>query len=395
MISLTWKKLPKDVRKFLVLFSITGFSFSALIAAPTLGNLMNISLESVGWLFSLSSFLQALLSYFIGRKFEKLPPTYGLAISRGIFGIGSLLYGLCTSVWTFAVAQLFLSFADIFYPCLVMYERALFPPKQRENIYSLEFFMTESTKAIAYALFVFVFAPLMQGQSFLRSVFFMIFFANLFYSAAYLFILPRVESGSTVHSEHVVASTGLKVFLSIMLHQYLCFTAFNFSSFLIISYYLIDLFKMPAWSPFLFEMVFSATVASSIFWKGKVKSHPSFNLIFGASAIAANFLIWIIQNPVLFFASHVLMGIGFIFWFPAKETIKQQVAPRQLGRWEGFFQGLNILTRIFTPVASATVAARVGYSFVFVISALLFFAAIAISMPSVLWMKKNFSTEQV
>ncbi len=390
---MSWKRLPKDVRKFLLFFGINGFSFSALIAAPTLGNLMNISLENVGWLFSLSSLVQASLSYIVGRKFEKLPPTYGLALSRLIFAFGSIFYGLCTNVWTFAFAQMLLSFTDIFYPCLVMYERALFPPRQRETIYSLEFFMTEFTKVISYAMFAFLLAPFMQGQGFLRSVFFMISFANLFYAAAYIFILPKIESGSMVHSEHVVASTEMKTFLSIMLHQYLAFTAFNFSSFLIISYYLIDLFKLPPSSPFIFEMVFSAAVVSSVLWRNHVRTHPSFNLVFGSLVILVAFVLWTIPNAFLFFASHTLMGIGFIFWFPAKETIKQHVAPRQLGRWEGFFQGLNIFTRIFTPVVSANIASKIGYDFVFIVSSILFLLAILVSVPSIIWMKRNFRTE--
>lgn len=390
-----WKDLDRNVRKYLLFISISGFSFSSIIAAPTLGKLMNISMENLGWLFSISYVVQAILAYVFGKRFERISVNYGLFFARTSFAVGSLIFAASKGLWSFAIAQMFLSFTDIFYPCQVMYERAIFTPKYRENIYSFEFFMTEFLKTVSYFVFVFLLSPFMSGQGFLRVVFFMVFCMNVFYAFSYLKILPRIGNGMQVPEGHVVASTNLSTFLSIMFHQYLCNTAFNFASFLVISYYLIDYFKLGGSSPFLFEMIFSAAVASSIFWKKFIKSHPSMNFAIGIMLIVLSFVLWLIPNVYVFFASHVIMGIGFILWFPARETIKVHIAPRELGRWEGFFQGLNIFSRIFIPVISAYVATRIGYHWVFVVSAILATSSLVVSMPALIWMKRNYSSVKV
>ncbi len=390
-----WEDLDKNIRKYLLFIGISGFSFSSIIAAPTLGKLTNISMESLGWLFSISYIVQAILAYTFGKRFEGISVNYGLFFARTSFAIGSLIFALSKGLWTFAIAQMFLSFTDIFYPCQVMYERAIFTPKYRESIYSYEFFMTEFLKTLSYFVFVFLLAPFMSGQGFLRAVFFMVFCVNVFYAFSYLKILPRIDNGMQVAEGHVVASTNLRTFLSIMFHQYLSNTAFNFTSFLVISYYLIDYFKLGGSSPFLFELIFSGSVASSIFWKKFIKNHPSVNFAIGIMLIASTFLLWLIPNIYIFFISHVIMGVGFILWLPARETIKVHIAPRELGRWEGFFQGLNIFSRIFIPVVSAYVATRIGYRWVFVISAILAMSSLVVSMPALIWMKRNYSSVKV
>lgn len=383
-----WRTLPKEVKRYLVFYSISGFSFSAFIAAPTLGKVLNISIEELGWLFSFSYVVQAILAYFLGKKFESISVNYGYALAKIFFALGNLFFVMTRNVYSFVVAQLLLGVTDIFYPCQVMYERALFPPKKREEIYSAMFFITEFTKAIVYFFLVFVLSKQMNDAKFLTSVFLSIFILNVFYSFIFLKVLPRVQTGSSLHEEHVLAQYVNGSFLAIMLHQYLAYLSFNFSSFLIISYYLIEKFKLDSSSPFLFEMVFSATVAAFYPWRKKFNANPVRNLVLGSILIVLTFALWFVPNVYVFFGAHVIMGVGFILWFPAKETIKLSLSPRELGRWEGFFQGLNILSRTFVPVVSTQIAGKLGHRWVFVISALIFTASLLVSLPALRWYYK-------
>lgn len=380
-----WKNLPKEVKRYLVFYSITGFSFSAIIAAPTLGKVLNISIEELGWLFSFSYILQAILTYVLGRKFESISVNYGYALARTFFALGSISFVLARNVYGFVAAQLLLGITDVFYPCQVMYERALFPPKKREEIYSTQFLITEFTKAVVYFFLVFILSKYMKDLRFLSAIFFSTFVANIFYAFSFLKILPRVKSGSSLHEDHVLATSVNGPFISIMLHQYLAYMAFSFSSFLIISYYLMDHFKLDSSSPFLFEMIFSASLVVAYPWKRKVNNSTIRNLIIGSVLIIATFALWFVPNVYVFFASHVIMGFGFILWFPAKETIKMSLSPRELGRWEGFFQGLNIFSRTFVPVVSTQIAGRLGHRWVFLTSAFIFTASLLSSIPAMRW----------
>jgi len=384
-----WKVLPKDVKKYLLLSTISGLSFTAIIASSTLGNLLDFPIEKVGWLFSFSFAIQALLTYFFGRRFEKVSPNLGLFWARVLFSFGTLIYAVCTNVWLFAFAQILVSFVDVFYPSVVMYERAVFVPKYRESTYSLMFFFTESSKAVVYFVFVFILSKYVSGVAFLRIVFLLLFVINVFYAFSFIRILPRVNRGSDLHQDHVYKPTSNKIFLRLMIHQYLAFTSFGFSSFLIISYYLMDYFGLNSNSPFLFEMIFSTTVATSIVWKARLKALADVNLSVGLCLLGGSFLIMMYPNVYLFFAAHVIMGIGFILWLPAKETIKTTISPRELGRWEGFFQGLNIFTKVFSPVVSATMATRIGYKYVFMLSGVLLLCSWLVAIPAIRWYRQN------
>ena len=386
---MAWKVLPRDVKKYLILSTISGLSFTAIIASSTLGNLLDFPIEKVGWLFSFSFAIQALLTYFLGRRFEKVSPNLGLFWARILFSFGTLIYALCTNVWLFAFAQILVSFVDVFYPSVVMYERAVFVPKYRESTYSLMFFFTESSKAVVYFVFVFILSKYVSGVAFLRIVFLLLFVINVFYAFSFIRILPRVKRGSDLHQDHVYKPTSAKIFLRFMVHQYLAFTSFGFSSFLILSYYLMDYFGLSSNSPFLFEMIFSTTVATSIVWKAKLKLPADVNLSVGLCLLGGSFLIMMYPNVYLFFAAHVVMGIGFILWLPAKETIKTTISPRELGRWEGFFQGLNIFTKVFSPIVSAIMATHIGYKYVFMLSGALLICSWLVAIPAIKWYKQN------
>ncbi|AJC74571.1 MFS transporter [Pseudothermotoga hypogea DSM 11164 = NBRC 106472] len=383
-----WKDLPKGIKLYLLFYSVSGFSFSALIAAPTLGKVLNISIQELGWLFSFSYIFQAILTYVLGRKFESISVNYGYALARMFFALGSILFVLARNVYGFVAAQLLLGVTDVLYPCQVMYERALFQPQKREQIYSLQFLITEFTKAIVYFFLVFILSKYMKDLRFLSTIFFLTFLTNIFYAFAFLKILPRVQSGSSLHEHHVLATSVNGPFISIMLHQYLAYMAFSFSSFLIISYYLMDRFNLDSSSPFLFEMIFSASVVTSYLWKRKTRNNTVTNLVIGSVLIIVTFALWFVPNVYVFFASHTLMGLGFILWFPAKETVKISLSPKELGRWEGFFQGLNILSRTFVPVVSTQIAGRLGHRWVFLTSAFIFSASLLSSIPAVRWFYK-------
>ncbi|WP_231848612.1 MFS transporter [Thermotoga caldifontis] len=384
-----WKNLPKQVKRYLLFYSLSGFSFSAIIAAPTLGRLLNISIEDIGWLFSAVYVFQAILTYFLGKKFETISVNYGYAIARTFFAIGSLSFIFTRNVYAFVVAQLLLGVTDVFYPCQVMYERALFSPKQREEIYSMQFLVTEFTKAVVYFLLVFVLARQMKDLRFLTFIFGSIFVANLFYAFSLVKVLAHVETGSSLHESHVLAGNTNGAFISMMLHQYLAYLSFSFSSFLIISYYLMDHFKLDSSSPFLFEMIFSISVVVSYLWKKRLNSSSVRNLVVSSVLIILVFVAWFVPNVYVFFISHTVMGLGYILWFPAKEHIKMSLSPRELGRWEGFFQGLNILSRTFIPVLSTQIAGKLGHRWVFLTSSLIFTASLISAIPAMRWYRRH------
>jgi len=379
--NLTWKEIPRSLKSYIFLSAIGGFSFLTYIVSPALGSLLSFSLEDVGWIFSVSYAFQAVLTYALGKNFERRSPNIALFLSKIFFAVGNILFAMTTKILTFIVAQLFVSFMDVFYPSVVMYERAIFLPRHREKLYWFLFTFSDMVKAVGYSLFVFILAPNLSGLSFYRTVFLVIASANIFYALSFLFILPRVRSGSDFHEEHVQKLSDKRTFLLLMLHQYLAYTSFGFGSFMIITYYLIEHFKLGPSSPILFEVLFSVSVVMSLLWRPQLKTSPVFNMIFGSFLLSFSFFVMCVPNVYVFFSAHFIMGIAFVLWLPGKESVKMEIAPKELGRWEGFFQGLNIFTRIFTPALSAIVATNLGYFYVFFISGSLVLASSFFLIP--------------
>ena len=361
-----FKNLPVEVRKYIYFSLIGGFSFTAIISIPSISSLMEISIENIGWIFSISYVVQAFMSYLIGRRFEDRSPNYALAIAKLLFSFGTLLLAIWTNLATLVIAQLMISFNDIFYPSLVMYERAIIPPRRREEVYSILFVMSEFVKSVIYFLISFLLAPLFGGIAFYRVLLLVIGISNIILAVSFLKVLPIVNKGKDLHKEHINVPVSFKVFMSLMIHQYLMFVAFNFASFMVISYYLFNVFKLGPASPILFEAAFSITIV--LFWpfKKRIKTNVTSNFVTGSILLSIGFLMFSIPNMYTFFLAQVPCGIGFIFWFASKETIKMNIAPQELGRWEGFFQGLTIFTKIFIPVATAYMVSFLSYSSVFI-----------------------------
>ncbi|HIP91959.1 MAG TPA: MFS transporter [Thermotoga sp.] len=368
---MTWNEIPKSLKNYILLSAIGGFSFLTYIVAPALGSLLSFSLEDVGWIFSVSYAFQAVLTYILGKKFEKKSPNIALFFSRIIFAFGNILFAMTTKIITFILAQLIVSFTEIFYPSVVMYERAIFLPKYREKLYWFIFTFSDMVKVVIYSFFAFLLSPHLSGLSFYRTILIVIAISNIFYAFSFLLILPRVRSGSDFHEEHVQKLSDKKTFMFLMIHQYLAYTSFGIGSFMIITYYILEYFKLGQNFPIIFEIMFSISVVASLLWRPKLKTSSMFNLIFGSFLLSFSFFLMCIPNVYLFFSTHFIMGIAFVLWFPGKESVKMEIAPKELGRWEGFFQGLNIFTKIFTPALSAIIATKLGYFYVFFISGFL------------------------
>ena len=153
---MNWQAIPLGIRRYIMFSVIGGVSFITVIISPAWANLMHFSLVDVGWIFSVTFAIQAILSYILGRRFENASPNIALSIGRVSFALGNLLFAIATRLWIFVVAQLLFSFLDVFYPSLVMYERAILVPKYREKLYWLLFVINDLTKAVVYFSFVFL-----------------------------------------------------------------------------------------------------------------------------------------------------------------------------------------------------------------------------------------------
>jgi len=387
---MNWQAIPLGIRRYIMFSVIGGVSFITVIISPAWANLMHFSLVDVGWIFSVTFAIQAILSYILGKRFENASPNVALSIGRVSFALGNLLFAIATRLWIFVVAQLLFSFLDVLYPSLVMYERAILVPKYREKLYWLLFVVNDLTKAVVYFSFVFLLSPKLSGIKFYQVIFVSVGVANLVYALAFMKFLPRVEKGTQLHAEQVYKPAHRKVFFLLMLHQYLSYSSFGFASFLIISYYLMNVFKLGAASPILFEALFSVSVALSTLWRPKLRTPPHLNFAVGIVCVTISLLLMCAPNVYIFFGAHLIMGVGFVLWFPAKEMLKMDMGPKELGRWEGFFQGLNIFTRIFTPVLSTMVATRIGYVYDFFIAACLTFTSFLVAIPAIKWYGKSF-----
>ena len=80
--NLTWREIPRSLKSYIFLSAIGGFSFLTYIVSPALGSLLSFSLEDVGWIFSVSYAFQAVLTYALGKNFERRSPNIALFLSK-------------------------------------------------------------------------------------------------------------------------------------------------------------------------------------------------------------------------------------------------------------------------------------------------------------------------
>ena len=353
-------------RRYIIINSVSGFLYFFVLISPFYAADKGISISSASWIFSFVYAVQAILSYTVGRIFEKFPPGIGIIIGRAVYSIGPLILAFKSEVEWFIAAQISASFFDVFFPSVVLYERAIAPQNAREEFYRDMITFSESVK-IAFLIF-FAYAYL-KGIDVYKAIFLSLFLASIGFIIAFKLLLPSVSSGSEGASEEWDKKSLFYLYLS----QLLMFSSFNFASWMIVSYYLYEVLGGKNVDIVYFEFFFSVPIVLMYPILKKYSRRLSLRAKFflGGLIMSGYFFTIPLGNLTAFFLSHVFLGIGFPIWLPAKETIKFRDAPAELGRWEGFFQGANIFGRIVFPPLSALIAKSVSYGAVFLTAGVL------------------------
>jgi hypothetical protein len=332
---------------------------------------MGLNVLNVSIIFSLSYGVQTLLTFWLGRYFENKSPNYGLALGRLLYGMGNLIFAFTLNPIEFLVAQLFINATELFFPLVSMYERGITAPSVRHKFYQILVLVSEATKASVYIPIVLFLNLDSSPVFFYKSIFISVSLLNILY-AAIMFtgrLVPFIETGSTLHKEQKIShSPNLRKYIFVALSQTIIFSNFSFGSYLIISYFVKDLFEANAKTMIIYEIIFSLTVLSSIFWKKHLKPSHSYFLT-GIFLMSLFYLtLAFTTNMILFYLSHIFLGLGFVIWYTTKEPLKQLYAPQKFGRWEGFFSSVSMISKIFLPALSGWIAVTFSYSSVFLIS---------------------------
>ncbi len=353
-------------KRYIVVNSITGFLYFFVLISPFYASENGVSLSEVGWVFTTVYAVQAVLTYTVGRIFERFPPGIGVIIGRAIYSAGPLILAFKHDLLWFTAAQIAASFFDVFFPSLVLYERAIIPPDIREDVYRKMIVTSESVKM--FFLLVFVISYL-RDLNVYKALFLSMFFGSMVYIFAFLVFLPRVRSGMEGASEVYDKRSLLYIYIS----QLFTFLSFNFASWMIVSYFLKEVLKGYQLNMLYFEMFFSGSIIVSYFAFGNRSRRINLKWKFFIGGILMSVYFFLMSFPSLmtFYISHIFVGVGFLMWLPAKETLKFQSSPKELGRWEGLFQGINILSRIVFPPLSVMVAQSISFSAVFLIGGFL------------------------
>ncbi len=353
--------MSKALKWYIAINSLASYSFLFFIVSPLYASAIGISLEGAGFIFSVTYAVQAFLSYLLGRFFERRSPNIGVILGRLIFSAAPVFLILFSSPLAFLVAMILSSFFDIFFPSIILFERALIPSRFREKTYVYMLLVGEIVK---FSACLSLLAP-KNPVSFYRIFFASITGASLLYSILFLLKIPIVNTGSDLPEDHS-HPVDRRSFLFVMLNQLFVFLAFNFSGWVIISYYLKEILKGSPRDLMLFEMCFSLGVFTMFFLRVFFKKLSLKRKLF-IGTLMMSLLFFVISIPDIraFYLSNFIFGMGFILWLPSKEPLKFERAPRELGRWEGLFQGVNIFSRIFFPTIAAFLASVVSFQLVF------------------------------
>lgn len=361
--------MERNLKRYFFANSIMAYSFITILLSPMFANKLGLSVYDAGIIFSTVYGIQAVLTFLLGHYFEKKSPNYGLALGRILFALGNVVLAYAFNSITYLIAQILIGSFDVFSPLISMYERAIVPPYQREKFYKYLIIISEGIKVLLFLPLLFFIDYNNTSLSFYKMVFISVFLLNVLYSILMIKKLPFVKNGSELHKEHVkIHKSNLRKYLTVLANQIIFFANFGFGSYLIISYYVKERLNGDSKVMIIYEIIFSLTVLSSIFWRKYVKLNNENRLILGTLIMSFFYVALLFKGWITFYLSHVILAVGFTLWFSSKEPLKQEYAPINFGRWEGFFNGLNLFSKIFTPALSGYIAYKFSYNTVFFVS---------------------------
>jgi MFS family permease len=374
--------MNKNLKFYMLLNGITSYSFITIILAPMYASKMGLTLLNVSIKFSISYAVQTILTFWLGKYFENKSPNKGLALGRLFYAVGNIIFAITSNSIEFLMAQLFINATETFFPLISMYERGITSPDNRHKFYQSLIIVSELTKVSIFIPIVLFLNLKSSPIFFYKSIFISVFLLNIVYSVAMLKgkFVPFVKTGSTLHEEQDKSHTpNFKKYIFVTLSQSVIFSTFSFGSYLVISYFVKNYFSGNAKTMIIYEIVYSLTVLSSIFWKKLLKPNIYFFTL-GVVFISLFYLtLAFTTNFVFFYLSHIFLAIGIVMWYTTKEPLKQKYAPKKFGRWEGFFSSISMVSKIFLPFLAGLVATNFSYSLVFIIS---FFIIISMAIVS-------------
>ncbi|AEX86298.1 hypothetical protein XO10_09475 [Marinitoga sp. 1135] len=367
--------MDSNLRKYLIINSIPAFSFITILLSPMYASKIGLNVYEASIVFSVVYGIQAILTFALGHFFEKKSPNYGLAAGRLLFAIGNIILAFAFNSYIYLIAQIVIGSIDIFWPLVSMYERAIVPPNKREKFYFLLPLISEFVKVLLFVPIIFFMDYDKTSLNFYRNVFLSVSALNILYAVLMVKYLPFVKSGSDLHEEHMeIHKPNIKKYITVLLNQIIFFANFGFGSYLIISYYIKDILNADAKVMLTYEVAFSLTVLTSVLWKKYIKLKNEDAIVIGTFIMSLFYAMLLVKGWIPFYFSHVLLGIGFVLWISSKEPLKQEYAPVNFGRYEGLFNGIQLFSKIFTPVAAGYIASQYSYDMVFTISFIVLFA---------------------
>ncbi|GAB6188629.1 hypothetical protein JCM30566_03680 [Marinitoga arctica] len=361
--------MNRALKLYFIINAIMAYSFITILISPMFANKLGLTVYDAGMVFSTVYGIQAILTFLLGHFFEKRSPNYGLALGRFLFAIGNLILAFAFNSVIYLIAQILIGSFDVFSPLISMYERAIVPPKKRENFYKYLLIISEGIKVFLYLPLLFFIDYNNTSLVFYRNVFLSVFLFNMIYTFFILKILPFVKSGSDLHKDHInIHKPNIRKYITVLINQIIFFANFGFGSYLIISYYVKEVLNGDSKIMIIYEIVFSSTVLSSILWRKYIKLNNENRLILGTFVMAFFYFSLLFKGWFSFYLSHIILASGFVLWFSSKEPLKQEYAPVNFGRYEGIFNGVNLFSKIFTPGLAGFIAFKYSYTTVFVIS---------------------------
>ncbi len=207
-----WKEIPKDARSYILYHSMNSPTLIAIYLLPLYMLTTGYSILSIGILYTGVSLAGAVLTYLIGKIFNRFPLKNGLIAIEGLEGVLSRIFyflsvGPVAPIMIFA-GKLSEKGASTFYPLFQAYEKAIYPEEKREEIYAWHMRLPEISQLIFFPLLGYVLGRIFNTPGDWRMAFLILGLASLPIILWIWKSLPRIGEKKRLESDFEPISLG-------------------------------------------------------------------------------------------------------------------------------------------------------------------------------------------
>jgi len=354
-----FKELPRGARNLIIYYTLTVPFLITVDLLPVYLFRLGFTVEEVGIVFSITSFVSLIASIILGVAFDRgLPVKIGMLLIEILESLSNLFYALATKVEHILIGNALSKVGNLFGVSYQVYEKDVYPSDKLEKVYSYHFALPELMLLFSYPIIGYLLGFVFTSVEAMRLVFLISSLSSLFFAAYILKLLPDVFRKVKLREKSELSRELWPVIVA----QVLIVFSFSITTGIVLDNYIYNILGLNIFFVIVVTAIASSSSLVASIVAEKINTDRRFQMLILSIIILVVYACSMANLGFLNMSQYyifgillgltILMGFGHTLWFIFHRSYLFRLIPEE--RRGAILGGISSLTRVLGVIAPAT-----------------------------------------